>query len=371
MNQKLLEKHVKEYYNKSIQNNEKFQNDLDERLDRIEYYQNFDKKKLVNMDEETFYEYISKLWAMLIWGNKKYIIDKIITDNGFTNIKNYLTDFLYGADNLDKRWDKFRKSAKNFGSAMASELLNHVYPDKYMLWNRKAYVGLNYLEVEDLPKYDYQLNGKKYLQLCGEASKIIDEMKKQGLKNVNMLFADYFIWDELQFEENLSGIGTKKALKNEKENRIEAQINKDENQFIHNEIRDKIYKIGTWLGFACRTEVKVAPGAVVDVVWEATIGNMGRVIYVFEVQTKGSIDSLILNLIKALSNSAVQGIVAVSDEKQLKKITDQCDSIKMISDLKLRTWNYKEVLQNYEALEAVNESINKLNLVPDGFYTKN
>jgi hypothetical protein len=49
-----------------------------------------------------------------------------------------LTDFLYGADNLDKRWDKFRKSAKNFGSAMASELLNHVYPDKYMLWNRKA-----------------------------------------------------------------------------------------------------------------------------------------------------------------------------------------------------------------------------------------
>jgi 5,10-methylenetetrahydrofolate reductase len=89
------------------------------------------------------------------------------------------------------------------------------------------------------------------------------------------------------------------------------------------------------------------------------------------VQTKGSIDSLILNLIKALSNSAVQGIVAVSDEKQLKKITDQCDSIKMISDLKLRTWNYKEVLQNYEALEAVNESINKLNLVPDGFYTKN
>jgi hypothetical protein len=43
----------------------------------------------------------------------------------------------------------------------------------------------------------------------------------------------------------------------------------------------------------------------------------------------------------------------------------------MISDLKLRTWNYKEVLQNYEALEAVNESINKLNLVPDGFYTKN
>jgi hypothetical protein len=45
-----------------------------------------------------------------------------------------------------------------------------------------------------------------------------------------------------------------------------------------------------------------------------TIGNMGRVIFVFEVQTKGSIDSLILNLLKSLNNSSVQGVVAVSDK---------------------------------------------------------
>ena len=36
-----------------------------------------------------------------------------------------------------------------------------------------------------------------------------------------------------------------------------------------------------------------------DDVWEVTIGNMRRVIYVFEVQTAGSIDSLVLNLIKS------------------------------------------------------------------------
>jgi hypothetical protein len=46
-------------------------------------------------------------------------------------------------------------------------------------------------------------------------------------------------------------------------------------------------------------ESKVADGAVVDDVWEVTIGNMRRVIYVFEVQTAGSIDSLVLNLIKS------------------------------------------------------------------------
>src|SRR5690606_27947579 len=91
-------------------------------------------------------------------------------------------------------------------------------------------------------------------------------------------------------------------------------------EFIHDEVKEKLADIGQWLGFSSKTEVKVADGSVVDAVWEATIGNMGRVIYVFEVQTKGSVDSLLMNLLKALNNSAVQGIVAVSDKVQLEKI---------------------------------------------------
>lgn len=55
-------------------------------------------------------------------------------------------------------------------------------------------------------------------------------------------------------------------------------------------------EIGELLGFESRAEVKIAAGAVVDAVWEAKIGNMGKAIYVFEVQSKGSIDSLLLNL---------------------------------------------------------------------------
>src|SRR5262249_51431793 len=66
--------------------------------------------------------------------------------------------------------------------------------------------------------------------------------------------------------------------------------------------------------------VDLGEGAKVDTVWEATIGNLGRVIYVFEVQTKGSIDSLIINLLKSLNNPAVQGIVAVSDLAQIERI---------------------------------------------------
>ena len=93
---------------------------------------------------------------------------------------------------------------------------------------------------------------------------------------------------------------------------------------------------------------------------------MGRVIYVFEVQTSGSIDSLILNLLKSLNNPAVQGIVAVSDKEQLERIKSHANEVKELKD-KLRIWNYEEVLQVHESLEFLNDRINNLQLVPEGF----
>jgi hypothetical protein len=53
----------------------------------------------------------------------------------------------------------------------------------------------------------------------------------------------------------------------------------------------------------------------------------GAVIYVFEEQTKGRIDSLIVNLLKPLNNPAVQGVVAVSDSKQLEKVKDHAEGV--------------------------------------------
>ena len=57
-----------------------------------------------------------------------------------------------------------------------------------------------------------------------------------------------------------------------------------------------------------------------------------RVIYVFEVQTKGSVDSLILNLLKSLNNPAVQGVVAVSDKEQLERIKKHAADVKDLRD---------------------------------------
>ena len=42
-----------------------------ERKERKAYYQSFDQAKLLAMTEDEFLEYISKLWSMVIWGNKK------------------------------------------------------------------------------------------------------------------------------------------------------------------------------------------------------------------------------------------------------------------------------------------------------------
>jgi hypothetical protein len=233
-----------------------------------------------------------------------------------------------------------------------------------MLWNRRAYVGLNYLGGKDLPRHNYQLTGNAYAHLCTVTESIAQEMRAMGDKQANLLTVDYFIWDELQVEENLSRIHKPKvaAPTPVPVEKVDAATS----AFIHDEVRDKIVDIGLWLGLQADKEKKVADGAKVDAIWEATIGNMGRVIYVFEVQTKGSIDSLLMNLLKSLNNPAVQGVVAVSDAAQLGKIKTEAAGVTGLKD-KLKFWDYTEVLDVHEALESVNEAINSLGLVPQGF----
>lgn len=88
------------------------------------------------MSEDEFLEYISKLWSMLIWGNKKYVVDKLIADNGFTALKKQLADLLYGINPIEKRWDIFLNSVKGMGPATISELLTYANPQEYVIFNK-------------------------------------------------------------------------------------------------------------------------------------------------------------------------------------------------------------------------------------------
>jgi hypothetical protein len=360
MNKERLKKHIGQFLLESQNNPKQFTDDLNERTELIRYYQSFDKQKILSMNSDDLFEYIAKLWAMLIWGNKHYVVDKLIEENGFELIKRELAELVWGEKDIASRWDKFRGTIKGMGPAMLSEILCKSHPNDFMLWNRRAHVGLDYLEVPNLPRYDYQLTGKVYQYLCEVCKEISRGLRGSGFTDTSLLAVDYFIWNQLQVEDTLSDFHKKPIDK-------ERPAPSGEANFIHDDVRDKLREIGMWLGFEAKIEQKVSEGSKVDTIWESRIGNMGRVIYIFEVQTKGSIDSLMLNLLKSLNNQAVQGVVAVSDHQQLEKIKGHASDVKELKD-KLKYWNYEEILKVHEYLEYVNGSINKLGLVPEGFY---
>ena len=359
MNTQKLNSAITEFMKKKKSNAAYYEENWAERKERKEYYQSFTKDKLLAMTEEDFSEYISKLWSMLIWGNKKYVVDKLIADNGFTLLKKQLVELLYGSNHIEKRWDVFLKSIKGMGPATISELLTYSNPQEYVIFNKTTILCYGYLDIPDMLKYNYQYTGKKYSEVCNIAKEIAAELKKAGAEDYDLLAVDYFMWDEiLPFAE-------KKAPETTDISTSKKPVNVNDSKSLHDEIQEKLVAIGELLGFDSRSEVKITTGAVVDAVWEAKIGNMGKAIYVFEVQSKGSIDSLILNLKKAQSNAAVQAVVAVADEEQLAKIISE--SAGVIDEKSLRTWDSEDVLSVYDSLVRAHESINKLALVPESF----
>lgn len=358
MNTQKLNSAISEFIMKKKSNTAYYEDNWSERKERKEYYQSFTKDKLIAMTEDELLEYISKLWSMLIWGNKKYVVDKLIADNGFLALKKQLAELLYGTSPVDKRWDLFLKSVKGMGPATISELLTYANPQEYVIFNKTTILCFGYLDILDMPKYNYQYTGKKYVEVCSIAKEIAQELKKSGAKDYDLLAVDYFLWDEIL------PLAEKKSTEIPVSD-IKKPVTASDSKSLHDEIKEKLVAIGELLGFDSRSEVKITAGAVVDAVWEAKIGNMGKAIYVFEVQSKGSIDSLILNLKKAQSNAAVQAVVAVADEEQLAKIIRE--SAGVIDEKSLRTWDSEDVLAVYDSLVRAHESINKLALVPESF----
>lgn len=359
MNTQKLDSAITRFIKNKKSNAAYYEGNWVERKERREYYQSFTKDRLIAMNEDEFLEYISKLWSMLIWGNKKYVADKLIADNGFAALKKQLAELLYGSSSVENRWDVFLRSIKGIGPATISELLTYANPREYVILNKTTILCYGYLDIPDMPKYNYQYTGKKYKEVCAIAREIAAELKKAGADDYDLLAVDYFMWDEiLPFAEKKSSdlSGTSKVQKN---------VTVKESKSLHDEIKEKLVAIVELLGFDSRSEVKITTGAVVDAVWEAKIGNMGKAIYVFEVQSKGSIDSLILNLKKAQSNAAVQAVVAVADEEQLAKIIRESTGV--IDEKSLRTWDSEDVLAVYDSLVRAHESINKLALVPESF----
>ena len=180
MNTDRLSKHARAFVKKAKESPEKLEKARSERNEHSRVYQAWTADRLEPITEEGLYEYISPLWAMRMWGNKHHVVDKVIADNGLAAVGANLSELLWSQEPIAQRWDRFRTNVKGIGPAMMSELLCKTHPQSCALWNRRAYIALDYLGVEDLPRHSYQVTGAAYERICSICQEIADELREAG-----------------------------------------------------------------------------------------------------------------------------------------------------------------------------------------------
>jgi hypothetical protein len=288
--------------------------DLDERQRRHELYSRLlSPEALGRMTELEFGQVISSLWASQIWGNKAYLVDKLLRDNGLPSLVNNLRALLWGQEPMHTRYDAFRGAIKGLGPASITEMLALVHPAQCGIWNDKARKALGYLGFEEtfpvLRKY--QITGQEYGRFNALLGDIADELDHSGVPQPDLLGVDYFLYEVWNAGQRPAGPVSP------------AVAPTPDEDFDHDELVDKLVAVGQWLGFDAEKEKRVAAGAVVDVVWQAAIANLGVVTYVFEVQRRGAIDSLILNLQRAQNNASVQRLIVVANRADLDRVEQE------------------------------------------------
>ncbi len=261
-----------------------------------------------------------------------------------------LINLLYGSEPIEKRFDRALENIKELGPSSITEILSLFNPKEYGIWNRKVRRALRHLEFNKQIPFlkKYRISGKEYVKFNEVLKEIGEILEQEGYKNVDLIIIDFFLWY---------------VWKLTKEGEDKPPV-KD---FDHNEIRDYIKEIGEMLGFEAEIEKKISLGARVDVIWQAKIGNLGVVTYVFEVQKKGAIDSLILNLQRALANPTVQKVIAVSDANTIEKIKREVKGLPESFRKLLTYWDVRDVEEVYDNLSNAMAKINALELVKSGF----
>lgn len=76
MNKQVLHKALAHYQKWFAANKEQAMLEYKEREELALQTRSFTKEILLEMSEEQLYDYIAPLWAMAMWGNKHYQIDK-------------------------------------------------------------------------------------------------------------------------------------------------------------------------------------------------------------------------------------------------------------------------------------------------------
>lgn len=335
--------------------------DLEIRKERIELYgEMLSPQGIQSMTELEFGRVISSLWAFAMWGNQGYLVEKLLADNPLEEFKNALAALIWGEGSVAARYNTFKTRTHGFGPSSITELMAFTHPHECGLWNDKARRALRVLGFAETFPYlnNQQFNGQKYEAFNNLLGEIQAELAQYELDELDLLGINYFLFEV--WRADTEGHITEAVV----DGNMEAEPLAD---FDHDEAIEQLLTIGQWLGFEVEKEKAVARGARVDVIWQARVANLGVVTYVFEVQRRGDIDSLILNLQRAQNNPTVQRLIVVALESELTRVKAEIATLR--EDFR-RMVGYLDVVELIRAANLVGELsaiISKLELVKGEF----
>ena len=341
----LLSPHIQDY--KGWLESEDFRAWDEERQEKVSTYGKlFSKEGISAMTEVEVHELISTLWAFGAWGNKDYLVTRLLKAVDLNKFKELLMELLWGSNLLRERYDNFNENVKYLGSAAITEILAFVHPNDCAIWNERARTGLKRVGLlEDLVD-EYWIGGRDYEKICSEYKRILAALSDEGISVRDLLDVDLFIYKVSITEE------------------IEKERERPEGyDFNHNEVKDKILEVGQYLGFQAEKEVLIAPGAQVDAIWTIGLGNLGVVKYVFEVQRRGSVDSLLIKLHAAKRNPAVQKAIIVSNTEGIKEVKYKAELLGGEFAKSLAYLEAEDMLKVAESLKKAWDIISSLELV--------
>ncbi|MCE7947816.1 MAG: hypothetical protein DYG88_10350 [Chloroflexi bacterium CFX4] len=312
---------------------------------------------LHSMTELELGQIVSSLWANHQWGNKSYLVDKLIAANSLPAIAKHLRDLLWGAEEVGRRYDTFRRAIKGLGAASITELLAFAHPQTCGVWNDAARGALEILGLRDvLPALrKAQISGHEYRRFNALLALLQAALESFGIEGLDYLDLNsflYMVWE----------LGREQVRPMQP-----PSAEDDTDDFDHDAVVDQLVNIGQWLGFVAEKEKIVARGAKVDAIWQARIANLGVVTYVFEVQRRGSVDSLILNLQRAQNNPTVQRLIVVARAESLERIRGE---IATLPESFRKSVGFMEVSEAVRAAELIGELsgiIGRLELVRSVF----
>ena len=342
---KLLTPHLKAY--KSWIGSAQFRDWENDRRRKVTTYAELLSNAGISvLTEVELRQLVSSLWAFGAWGNKDYLVRRLLDAVGLDKLKESLMDLLWGSEPLHARYDRFRTRVKYLGPASVTELLAFVHPKECGIWNDRAREALRIIGVlPDLVKV-YAIGGEDYERVCSTYRDILRVLSNAGIPSDDLLDVDLFLYK----------IAVTKAV-------VEEEKRPQDYEFDHDEVKEKLVEVGQWLGFEADKEVQIAKGARVDVIWTVRIGNLGVVKYIFEVHKTGPPDRLLLNLQRARRNPAVQKQIVVSNTAGLENIRGEAETLGEEFTKSLAYMEADDALKVASWLKDAWEIINRLNLV--------